>query len=371
MHKKENASQTPASGDAWYAFAGPENDVAIATRVRFARNLANYPFPGRFRADDASQVQTLVFDSVAHSSQADSFQALPVSALDSLGAKILSERGVITDATLKAPSGGVIMRNDGKLSCTVNDSDHVHIIAFAPGLSCGAAFDDCRFLDGELQQTLQFAASYDYGFLTSSLQDCGSGMSLNVRLHLPSLSFAGRIPECAETLAEKGVDVRASFGVGFDSGASLGCYYQVSGKYAQSGNELDQIAAVKGACEYLISHERAARQEVAKNHPTQILDAVYRAYAKARFALLMPLREAVDIISHIKWGKDTGFITGIGYTTLHALLYRIQEGHLQFVLKNGRFNFSKDIVADDRRKTERLRALILQEAFEQTRCKGE
>ena len=47
------SDQTNISSDAWYAFDGPENDVVLSTRVRFARNLANFPFPAKFKEDDA------------------------------------------------------------------------------------------------------------------------------------------------------------------------------------------------------------------------------------------------------------------------------------------------------------------------------
>ena len=57
-------------------------------------------------------------------------------------------------------------------------------------------------------------------------------------------------------------------------------------------------------------------------------------------------------------------LTGIDDTTLNALLYRIQQGHLLYVLKNGKFNFEKDIASNDALKEERLRSLIIQECFE-------
>ena len=78
----------------------------------------------------------------------------------------------------------------------------------------------------------------------------------------------------------------------------------------------------------------------------------------------MPQRESVDIIGKLKWGKDVGLVHGIEDSDLCALLYRIQDGHLQFVLKNGAFHFPSDIAEQQALQIERLRAVILQEAFE-------
>ncbi len=91
---------------------------------------------------------------------------------------------------------------------------------------------------------------------------------------------------------------------------------------------------------------------------------MYRAVARARSSMFVSLREAISIISGVKWGKDMGFLTGIDDTELHALLYRIQEGHLEYVLKNGILNFEKEVNDVPQKKNERLRALILQEAFQ-------
>lgn len=350
--------------DAWYAAAGPEDDVVLSTRVRLARNLANYPFPPHFARDDAEHVQALVFDSFAHGEHPESFHALAASDLDELGAKILSERGVIDEGAKEMPGSGIVMRTDGNVACTVNTDDHVRISAFVAGLDGNAAYALCRQLDEDLQKSLQFAASYDFGFLTSSVLDCGSGMKVSARVHLPSVSFAGTLHDLVAELGEKGIEVAACFGAGQGSGTSLGAYYQISARQSAVGSEFDQMAAVVSAVRYVAECERRERKAVVRSRPTEMRDAVCRAFATMRFASLMPLREAVDSIGKLKWGMDAGIAGGVTDSDLCALLYRIQDGHLQFVLKNGSFRFPADIAKDRTLQTERLRAVIMQESFE-------
>ncbi len=350
--------------DAWYAAAGPENDVVLSTRVRLARNLANFPFPPHAVQDDAERVRALVFDSFAHGESPDAFQAIAADDLDELGARILGERGVLDDGGKKMPGCGIVMRTDGRVACTVNAGDHVRISAFVPGLDGDAAYDMCRRLDESLQKTLQFAASYDFGFLTSSVLDCGSGMKVSVRVHLPAISFAGKLHDCVASLEEKGVGVSACFGAGQGNGTSLGAYYQVATRQSAVGSEFDQMAAIVSAVRYVTEYERRERTAVMHDRPTEMQDAVYRAYAAMKFSSLMTLRESVDIIGKLKWGIDAGMAGGIADSDLCALLYRIQDGHLQFVLKNGSFHFPSDIAHDKALQVERLRAVMLQEAFE-------
>ena len=349
-------------GDPWYTADGAENDVIVSTRARLARNLANFQFPGTISPDDAERVQSLVFDSFSQLDTAQLFHLVRTSALDKLGAEILSERGAAG-----TPQGtGIIMRNDGRVSCLVNSVDHVRIASFAPGLSCSGVFNDCRAVDDGLQNTLQFAASYDFGYLTSSLNDAGSGMKLSLRVHLPSVSFCGKAEELVTELRNRGLSVSAVYGTGDDYGTSLGSYYEIATLSSEAGAEIDQIAGIEAAGRYCAETERKFRAECADNKPTAVHNVILRAFASAKFSTLMKLREAVSVVSAVKWGKDLGIISGIEDSVLCGLLYRIQNGHLEFLLENGNFRFERDIENSIPQKLERLRALTLQEAFEKT-----
>ncbi len=91
---------------------------------------------------------------------------------------------------------------------------------------------------------------------------------------------------------------------------------------------------------------------------------ILRAFAEAKFSALLSLRQSVAIFSAVKWGLDSGILKGVDDKVLCGLLYRVQDGHLEFLLKNGSFAFEADIQNDVRLKIERLRALIVQETFE-------
>ena len=44
----------------WYIEKGEQGDVVMSTRVRLARNLAEYPFPGRLDTEGKKKVNELV-----------------------------------------------------------------------------------------------------------------------------------------------------------------------------------------------------------------------------------------------------------------------------------------------------------------------
>lgn len=364
---------TPGSNNAWYALTGPDSDVVLSTRIRLARNLANFPFPKKLQGNDAQRIQSIVFDAVNQFSDSDQFQAISVDKLDSLGSSILQERGVLESSS--GENIGIIMRLDGRISCTVNSVDHVRIAAFSSGLDFEKVYALCRTVDDDLQKHIQFAASYDFGYLTSSVFDAGSGMKISFRLHLPSLSIQQKIASVASDLFKKGIQFTACFGAGGldiassggGVGSSLGSCYQLSGFNSFTGTEVDQAAVIVSAVKQLAELERKARAECKEKSATDIRNSIYRSYALAKFSKFIPLREAIDIISNIKWGKSLDLLSGIDDASLHALLYRVQSAHLEFVLRSGNFNFEPDIADCEEKKINRLRALTLQEAFADVR----
>ncbi len=367
MSEKPDIQQKNEFSGEWYSHSGPENDVVLSTRVRLARNLADFPFPQKFRADDAVRVQTLVFDSFLKTEKADSYQTVAVAGIDPLSARVLIERGLMKKSTLSSPGAGLVMRINGKkansgLVCSINDTDHVRISCFAPGLDCEEPYENCRDVDEILQKNLQFAASYDFGYLTANVKDCGSGMKLSARVHLPALTFLRQASSFFESAVQKGIVAEPAFALSVEPGT--GSFYQLSTMTAGNGSELEQTANFTAVLRQAVDNERKGRDLLLQKYTTEITDRVLKSYSVAKYCLMLDLREALFIISDIKLGKYLGLLKGIDESTLTALVYRVQEAHLKTALKSAEYEFAFDISRSPEKQTARLRALVVQDAFE-------
>ena len=361
---KDSSSQGQ-SLDAWYSVPGPENDIILSTRVRLARNLADFVFPKYLSRDDAERVQTLIFDSFTHIEDAENYQALRVASLDVLGQKILTERGIFPYSMYTQPCTGGVLRGDGKLSCSVNSEDHLRIASFASGFDCDSAFGESKKLDSELQNYLQFAASNEFGYLTSLMRDLGSGMKLSCVLHLPSMVMAGTCEKFFRAAMLEGCAVTAFFGPN-DTSSPLGSFFLVQNRQAYQGTEEEQVARFEVAVMRLIENERGLAMNLLDGRTTRVKDLIYRAIAMVKYSRLVTNREGIDLVSKIKWGLNLGLLSGIKHNELTALLYRVQNAHLTYVIRNGSFSFEQDIATEDE-KIERLRALVLQESLSNVR----
>ena len=356
------SNQSTEISDAWYSVDGPDNDVILSTRIRLARNLVNFPFPQGFKNSDGDRVLSLVFDAFSKVDENDSYQSLLVSDLDSLGQKILSERGVIEPDTISQSSSGLVLRGDGKVSCTINYNDHIRLSSFSTGLNIDYGYSLVKEIDEKIQTHLQIAGSNEFGYLTSSIKDAGSGMKISLLVHLPAVSQSGMLDRILKEVMAEGYSVSGYYGSGMESGSSLGAFYKISTETSFADDEETQKEKINKLGKKIIDFERKVRLEIADNKPTLVRDAVYRAIAIVKYSRFIELREGIDLISKIKFGKDLGLLTGIDDNLLFALLYRIQNSHLSYVIKSSDLSYEKDVSTEEL-KIERLRSLILQESF--------
>lgn len=348
--------------DTWYGINGPDNDVVLSSRIRLARNLANFPFPQCFKNSDGERVQSLIFDAFSKLDKNESYQSLLISSLDSLGQKILSERGVIEPDAISQTSSGLILRGDGKISCTVNCNDHIRLSSFVTGLDLKNALNLIKDVDTKIQSYLQVAGSTDFGYLTSAIKDAGSGMKISLLVHLPAISYSGMLDRIFKEIMADGFSVVGYYGSGRELGSSLGSFYKISTENSFEEDEDSQLQKIDKLGKKIIDFERKVRSEIADNKPTFIRDLVYKAIATVKYSRLIESREGIDLISKIKFGVDLGLLTGIETNLLFSLLYRVQNSHLVYVIRSSELSYEKDINTEEL-KIERLRSLILQESL--------
>lgn len=348
--------------DAWYGVPGPDNDVILSTRIRLARNLVDFPFPQNFKNSDGERVQSLVFDAFNKIDENETYQSILISDLDSLGQKILSERGIIEPDAISQSASGLVLRGDGKVSCNVNCNDHIRLSSFVTGLALKNSINLVKEIDNKLQNYLQLAGSADFGYLTSSIKDVGTGMKISLLVHLPAITYSGMIERLFKEVMSEGFSVTGFYGSGMEVGSSLGAIYKISSENSFEKNEEFQLEKINYLGKKIIDFERKVRMDIADNKPTFVRDLVYKAIAIVKYSRFIERREGIDLISKIKFGLDLGLLSGVETNLLFSLLYRTQNAHLTYVIRSSDLSYEKD-VATEELKIERLRSLILQETL--------
>ena len=317
---------------AWVSADGPASDVALSTRARLARNVEGIPFPDRARDADLRRVSDLVLDAV-HDSDGLARHSGRIGKLRVIRPTHLfasAERLALVDARVASRQqvyGGkyrpIVLNDAGTLSLMVNEEDHLRVQCILPGLQPMTALQMGQELDAFLARKIAYARADNYGYLTSSLANVGTGLRLSVMLHLAGLALLEEAMPALAAAAELRISVRGLFGEGTKA---LGDVFQVSNETTIGFSEKEITSRVRAAAEHLISREREARRKLALERRGELSEVVEQARARLMEARALSGREAMACISILRLGAELSPACGLSSEAFKELLASMRLG---------------------------------------------
>ena len=126
---------TRTSGE-WLRGTGPESDIVMCSRIRLARNLADFPFTNRASRGEKAEIEAHVKCGHRHAATARARPTSTSTACTPLDRQFLVERQLISRelADGEGPRGVAIGPHEN-VSIMVNEEDHLRIQVMLSGLS--------------------------------------------------------------------------------------------------------------------------------------------------------------------------------------------------------------------------------------------
>lgn len=319
-----------ASGE-WMRGTGPESDIVISSRVRLARNLADYPFLSRATETDRAAIETLLKDSIEElrsTGQLDETTLfVDVSELSHLDRQFLVERQLISREHADATgSRAVIVDPNERFSLMVNEEDHLRLQVMQSGLNLREAWEQMNRLDDLLEERVTYAFSNRLGYLTACPTNVGTGIRVSVMLHLPALVITRQIEKVFKSLQKINLAVRGLYGEGSQA---MGDFYQISNQITLGLTEEELITKVSDIVPVLIDYERQARDFLIRESHENLHDRVSRAFGILRTAQTISSAETMHLLSSVRMGINLGLIADLQIPTVNKLFIHTQPAHLQ------------------------------------------
>lgn len=300
----------------WYIGEGDHNDIVISTRIRIARNLADYPFPVRLDNKSKIEVNEKIRDAL------DGKENLTYTELKTLTRSqivSLAERHLISpEFASNSDARALLMSDNEDISIMLCEEDHIRIQVMKSGLALKEAYELADKIDTEINQSLKYAFDEKLGYLTQCPTNLGTGMRASVMLHLPALTAKGQIGSLASTVSKLGLTIRGAYGEGM---SAMGDLYQLSNQVSLGISEKSAIDNLKTITLQLAAQERAAREEASKSIETE--DAVFRAYGILKSARILSTKEFMSLISKVRLGAVLGVIK-TDLKTINELMVSMQ-----------------------------------------------
>lgn len=307
---------------AWYNEIGAESDVVVSSRIRFARNIAGYPFGKKL--NDAGRSE--IIDKVTKALAPAGLETIDLAAKNNIDTSVLAEKRYISSefASEKAPHT-LLLDESKQTAVMICGEDHVRITAFSAGLSLKEAYDKAVALDDLLDAGVDIAYSESVGYLSQNPTDLGTGMRASLLLHLPATALARQIGAAERGLAKLGVTMRAYFG---ESGEAYGSLYQISNSVTMGISEEEIIEKLVNVAKQLIESERKLRDTLKSDSFARLCDRVMRAKGLLCNAYLMSASEFMGLWSDVRLGVSLGIVEGCDLAALDSLLVGAMPANL-------------------------------------------
>lgn len=311
----------------WLRGSGPESDIVISSRIRLARNLAEFPFVRRASHDERSQIAKTVKSKVDSISEWTNIAYLDLARLDEVDRQFLVERQLMSREMADGDGDrAVVIDREERFSVMINEEDHLRIQVMCSGLDLHSAWDRIDKLDDQLERKLTYAFHDSLGYLTACPTNVGTGLRVSVMLHLPALVITREIEKVFRSLQKINVAVRGLYGEGSQF---MGDFYQVSNQITLGRTEAELVQTVQEVVPRIIEYERRARDFLVNESEQDLHDDVSRAYGILCTAKKISSEETLHYLSKVRMGVNLGLIRSIEIATINKLFVHTQPAHLQ------------------------------------------
>lgn len=293
---------------AWLAQIGPSSEVVLSTRCRLARNISGIPFPWRASELQRKETAKAMADAIHRChSELDHPLLLRERDIERAGSDTLIEWRYASPAWLHGGTHRLAaIGRSGALSILGHEEDHLRIQAILPGLQVESVYETVINSESALARYLHFAWSKDFGFLTASIANAGTGLRISILVHLAGLARFGALHSVLHAAHTLGCTVRGLYGEGSHGTGEL---FQVSNSWSYRGDADRAISKVASTAQYLVEAELAARRELFEGESG--IHSLQRSSNHAMEALFkgeQPPNELLQTVSLLRLAVCAGLI---------------------------------------------------------------
>lgn len=310
----------------WIASKGDAENVVISSKISLARNLEKSLFTDKMAVEEARDNVDKISNVLIDKLDNEKLRLIKLWEDEYSYVKTYVDELLISDELIKRRDRAALILNEDKtISIMINELDHVIIQCITDGLNLKEPFNVANKIDNLIEKDLSYAFHEDFGYLTATPTNVGTGMKVAVMLHLPALSMSEEIGNISKGLSQLGMSINPVY---IDGSKSYGNIYEVSNRISLGVNEEEIINNLEGVIKNIIDEEKKFRETLIKKYKYEIEDKICRAYGVLKSAKLISFKEALELLSYVRLGCEM-LILDIDKEVLNKLLIDTKDEILQ------------------------------------------
>ncbi len=311
----------------WLRDSGPDGDVIVSSRVRLARNVADYPFRSRLSPEQRQELVELLRESLAACTEPGEHRYLGLEGLSDLDRAFLVERHLISREHAEAEGPrAVSFSPDEVVSVMTLEEDHLRMQVIHSGEDLVGAWKVLDALDTRMSEEVEYAYSSRLGYLTACPTNVGTGMRASVMLHLPAVVMTGELEKVFRAVLKINLAVRGLYGEGTQA---TGDFYQISNQVTLGVSEAEILERLASVVPQIVRYERRGREALMRESRASVEDRVWRAYGLLSHARRISTEGTSRLLSAVRMGVHMGILEGLPIETVNRIFLMVQPAHLQ------------------------------------------
>ncbi len=308
----------------WLKTEGTYPETVVWSGVEIARSLAEKKFWPTAGIGKAGQRRTVAR---AVKLVLGEHQQLRPGKEDAIVKGMIREKFPWLKAATKEASG-LISITDQTLQISAGPAESLRIYSYSGGMLPESAFYAALDTAESMGQVLEFAFDPELGFLNPDLEYVGSGMGFKALLHLPGLVHTEELAFWKQNMEKAGMSC-----VGLHRGwpRPWGNLITVNYKPGPGVPPVQGYEAFRQLLVLSVEIEKDAREMLSSSVWEVVQDKVLRSWATARAAVLVPIRELLEMLSWIRLGISLDILEPISMKKLNKLLFMSGRSHIKAI----------------------------------------
>ena len=141
----------------WYLQNGKDSDVVISSRIRLARNLADFPFKEKAKTKDLEQVLKTIKEITP--SIGYNIKYIELKNIDDVTKISLIEKHLISPEFASNENGAILINEEENICIMINEEDHIRIQVFASGQELENLLNLAIELDEKIDGLVKYAVN--------------------------------------------------------------------------------------------------------------------------------------------------------------------------------------------------------------------
>ena len=159
--------------------------------------------------------------------------------------------------------------------------------------------------DDIIEEHYSYAFHPKYGYLTTDLNNVGTGLKASVIVHLPAMTMKKEIKKLTQDLEDEGVSIEAVYK---DKKGEYGNLYEISSKKTLGISEEEILNALEKVIFNIVIEERKQREILQIQYKYEVEDKIFRAYGILKEARILSSTEALELLSNVMFGVEMSLI---------------------------------------------------------------